>query len=91
MFHDFAAFRRLNALNTTTAVTAEEFNAEFNVDGKTLCFTFPASDGVDVELMPGGAEQPVTFTNYKEFVNAAFNMRLKEFDAAAAAMRRGLV
>lgn len=41
--------------------------------------------------MAGGNERRVTVSNVKEYVNLAYDMRLKEFDAASTALRRGLV
>jgi hypothetical protein len=43
------------------------------------------------ELVPGGAKKPLSFANRSEFIELATALRLHEFDAAVAAMRRGLL
>ena len=44
-----------------------------------------------VDLLPGGGEKRLTFDNRLEFVDLATAMRLHEFDAAVAAIRRGIL
>ena len=44
-----------------------------------------------IELLAGGSTKEVTFANRKEYVDLAISARLHEFDAAVAAIRRGMV
>ena len=57
-----------------------------------LCLNFEVSGsaGEEVELVPGGADRPVTYENRHEFANALINYRIHEFDEQCQAMRRGL-
>jgi E3 ubiquitin-protein ligase HERC1 len=54
-----------------------------------LRFAAPGSDGVEVDLLPGGRDIPVTFANRMRYVEAAERFRLHEFDTQLAAIRRG--
>lgn len=59
---------------------------------EVLCLNFmvTSSAGDEVELVPGGADQPVTFCNRKQFERLLVDYRLGEFSEACEAMRRGL-
>lgn len=53
-------------------------------------FTTTLSDGRDVELVPGGAEQRVTLANRREFVALTLARRIAEAAEPARALVRGL-
>lgn len=89
--HDVEAARFLQNMLTCNARNQADFEATLGITDLSLSFNFRGSDGVVVELMQGGNERAVTFSNYKEYVSAVYDMRLHEFDSACAAMRRGLV
>lgn len=55
-----------------------------------LKFVATTSDGVEVELVPGGREKGVTIGNCQEFVRLMIEQRLHESDKALFAMRDGL-
>ena len=91
--HDMAAADVLRQIATCdkSGVTNEaEFQDLFCPGGVPLTFMFDQSDGHAVELLPGGKERRVTFANRHEFVDLASRLRLTEFEAACAAMRRGI-
>ena len=54
------------------------------------CFDTLTTDGRRVALEPGGAARDVTWESRAEFADATLRFRRREFDAAAAAVRRGL-
>eukprot|EP00903_Cladosiphon_okamuranus_P019656 g18070.t4 len=58
--------------------------------GERLFFTYTGSDGVERELMPGGAARRVTFDNRFTFCRMVEQVRTHEFDAQVAAMAAGL-
>ncbi len=89
--HDVECARFLQAMSACTARDQAEFEAAFNLTDVPLYFNFRGCDDVVVELMQGGNERVVSFGNFKEYLAAVWDMRLHEFDAACAAMRRGLV
>ena len=53
-------------------------------------FTTTTSDDRIVSLLPGGERKDVTFDNRNEYCDLVIKFRLHEFDAQAAAVRRGL-
>lgn len=65
-------------------------DAEFTAFYPDLRFTIIDAAGKEAELMPGGKDIPVTFTNRMRFFDAAVRFRLHEFDVQLAAMKRGL-
>ena len=66
----------------------EQFQARFT---DKISFVFSGSDGVERELVScGGKKRIVTFANRLEYCDAVVAARLSEFDAAVAAMRKGL-
>lgn len=62
-----------------------DFSEVFQLD-----FTVPLSDGTKVELIPGGAGRPVTWSERGEYVRLALAARLDEAPAAMSAIRAGL-
>jgi hypothetical protein len=69
------------------AITSEEAFAAAFPDQRFVTYN---TAGVEVELIPGGRDVPVTFANRGRFAEAAEAARLHEFDTQLAAMRRGL-
>jgi E3 ubiquitin-protein ligase HERC2 len=63
-----------------------EFKARF----PDVYFTTVTADGRTVELKKGGASIAVNATNCGSFMSALVQYKLHEFDAAVAALRRGL-
>lgn len=55
-----------------------------------LFFTITATDGADVELIPGGDSVPVTFSTRHRYVRLAEQFRLHEFDRQIHAMQHGM-
>ena len=53
-------------------------------------FTTTSVDGREVELCRGGRKTELTLSNAARFVRLMFDYHLHEFDAAAAAVARGL-
>ena len=53
-------------------------------------FTVLSSDNRQVDLIPGGANTPVTFSNRHQYCDLTEQYRLHEFDKQIAAVRRGL-
>lgn len=76
--------------STGEAIRAIKTDEEFVAAYPTLRFTAFNCVGAEVELVPGGAELPVTLTNRGRYIDAALRFRLHEFDAQLAAIRRGL-
>jgi HECT-domain (ubiquitin-transferase) len=66
-------------------------DSDFAAAYPNLRFTCVSSDGTtEVELIPGGRDIPVTFSNRLRYCESAERFRLHEFDAQLAAIRRGL-
>lgn len=65
-------------------------DAQFAAAFPSLTFTTNDTAGDEVELLPGGASMPVTFTNRLRFCDLVEQFRLHEFDEQVAAMKRGL-
>jgi hypothetical protein len=69
------------------SMSAEEFDAAY---AGVAFFSVSGSDGKDVELIPGGKQIPVTWSNRRDYCRMAERYRLHEIDLQLAAMRRGL-
>uniref|UniRef100_A0A7S2RG93 HECT E3 ubiquitin ligase n=1 Tax=Mucochytrium quahogii TaxID=96639 RepID=A0A7S2RG93_9STRA len=55
-----------------------------------LRWTTNTSDGTQVELFPGGAQEKVTSSNCKQYAHVLLQTRLRESESAIAAVRDGL-
>jgi hypothetical protein len=67
---------------------ADTFSMKY---GDKLKWTYNGSDGVERELVPGGASKLVTYDNKNAFCDAMLLARLAEFDKQTAAIKRGMV
>jgi hypothetical protein len=65
-------------------------DAAFAAAFPDLRFTTFDCTGGEVELLPGGADIPVTRADRARYCDAVVHFRLHEFDAQLAALRRGL-
>jgi len=64
----------------------ELFEQEFQVNK----FTCTLSDGSQAELLPGGAQKPLTNANRSQWITLVVYKRLHEADAQISALRSGL-
>jgi hypothetical protein len=79
---DFSLDNEEHAPITTDAEFEEAFGAP--------AFVTNNAAGEEVELLPGGKDMRVTFTNRHRFCDLVEQFRLHEFDAPIAAIRRGM-
>jgi E3 ubiquitin-protein ligase HERC2 len=79
---------RVSSLGIAQTVLRTE--AEFAKAYPDLRFISFNCKGEEVELLEGGKSMPVLFSNRLQFVEAALQYRLHEFDVQLAALRRGL-
>ena len=67
-------------------MTAEIFDDQYG----DVTFMTTSADGRPVELAPGGKKRHLDLSNCAEYVRLMYGYHLSEFDAAAAAVARGL-
>eukprot|EP00940_MAST-03C_sp_MAST-3C-sp2_P003148 g3148.t1 len=89
-------------LESMDSMTLQQLTAirECDADGITddasfaehysLRYVYEGSDGKKRELVPGGSDLVVTYTNREDYCDRVVRARLGEFDAQVAAMSRGL-
>ena len=68
--------------------SADLFDAEY---GDKLRWTYNGSDGIERELVPGGANRRVVFHEKNAYCDAVLAARLGEFDKQVDAIKRGYV
>mmetsp|Transcript_16694 Transcript_16694/g.53294 ORF Transcript_16694/g.53294 Transcript_16694/m.53294 type:complete len:892 (+) Transcript_16694:267-2942(+) len=90
--HPWADLREYDkTADSALRAIAEHADAESFEDAYDLHFVAHGSDQRVVELVPGGANIPVTFENRLRYCSLVRKMRAKECTAATEAIRRGLV
>ena len=82
---DALSFDVLDKIVAMPEAEADSFTSTF-----ALTFTTMASDGREVELVPGGREQTVTWHNRLEYCQLVEQYRLSELSLQTAAIRKGL-
>ena len=82
---DALSFDVLDKIVAMPEAEADSFTSTF-----ALTFTTMASDGREVELVPGGREQTVTWHNRLEYCQLVEQYRLTELSQQIAAIRKGL-
>jgi E3 ubiquitin-protein ligase HERC2 len=84
---DSLAFKMLESISKI----AEDPTVEPDMVEDILCMNFmlTGSDGVEVELLPGGADVAVGFHNREQYEQLVVNYRIQEFSAHCEAIRKG--